>query len=106
MRREMATSPALVRIIPLGGLGVVGMNCMVVESGGGRVVIDCGLMFPNAEQAFGVDVIAPDLAYLWAAGRLDAILFTHAHEVQVAALNYLLREFPAAMVCGARFTLA
>jgi len=43
------------------------MNCMVVESGGDRVVIDCGLMFPNAEQALGVEVIAPDLSYLKAA---------------------------------------
>ncbi len=82
------------------------MNCMVVESGGDRVVIDCGLMFPNAEQALGVEVIAPDLSYLKAAGKLDAILLTHAHEDHVGALPYLLREFPDAAVCGTRFTLA
>src|SRR5438270_9714071 len=99
-------TPAPVRIIPLGGLGEVGMNCMVVESGGDRVVIDCGLMFPNAEQALGVEVIAPDLAYLKAAGKVDAILLTHAHEDHVGALHYLLREFPEATVCGTRFTLA
>src|SRR5437867_4661031 len=99
-------TPAPVRIIPLGGLGEVGMNCMVVESGGDRVVIDCGLMFPNAEQALGVEVIAPDLAYLRASGKVDAILLTHAHEDHVGALHYLLREFPDATVCGTRFTLA
>ena len=82
------------------------MNCMVVESGGDRVVIDCSLMFPNAEQALGVEVIAPDLSYLKAAGKLDAILLTHAHEDHVGALPYLLREFPDAAVCGTRFTLA
>src|SRR4030081_1663082 len=82
------------------------MNCMVVESGGDRVVIDCGLMFPNAEQALGVEVIAPDLSYLKAAGKLDAILLTHAHEDHIGALPYLLREFPDAAVCGTRFTLA
>src|SRR5205823_3801265 len=82
------------------------MNCMVVESGGDRVVIDCGLMFPNAEQALGVEVIAPDLAYLKASGKVDAILLTHAHEDHVGALHYLLREFPEATVCGTRFTLA
>jgi len=82
------------------------MNCMVVESGGDRVVIDCGLMFPNAEQALGVEVIAPDLSYLKEAGKLDAILLTHAHEDHVGALPYLLREFPDAAVCGTRFTLA
>ena len=99
-------SVAPVRIIPLGGLGEVGMNCMVVESGGDRIVIDCGLMFPNAEQALGVEVIAPDLSYLRQAGKLDAILLTHAHEDHVGALPYLLRDFPDATVCGTRFTLA
>ncbi len=97
---------APVRIIPLGGLGEVGMNCMVVESGGDRIVIDCGLMFPNAEQALGVEVIAPDLSYLKAAGKLDAVLLTHAHEDHIGALPYLLREFPDTTVCGTRFTLA
>ena len=95
-----------VRIIPLGGLGEVGMNCMVVESGGDRVVIDCGLMFPNAEQALGVEVIAPDLSYLKQTGKLDAILLTHAHEDHIGALPYLLRDFPDATVCGTKFTLA
>ena len=99
-----AESP--VRIIPLGGLGEVGMNCMVVESGGDRVVIDCGLMFPNAEQALGVEVIAPDLSYVKQTGKLDAILLTHAHEDHIGALPYLLRDFPDATVCGTRFTLA
>jgi ribonuclease J len=82
------------------------MNCMVVESGKGRLVVDCGLMFPNAEQALGVEVIAPDLSYLKRADRLDAILLTHAHEDHVGALPYLLRDFPEAAVCGTRFTLA
>src|SRR4051812_50200572 len=82
------------------------MNCMVVESGEDRVVVDCGLMFPNAEQALGVEVIAPDLSYLRSAGRVDAVLLTHAHEDHVGALPYLLREFPDAAVYGTRFTLA
>ncbi len=82
------------------------MNCMVVESGSDRVVIDCGLMFPNAEQALGVEVIAPDLSYLKSTGKVDAVLLTHAHEDHVGALPYLLREFPEATVCGTKFTLA
>src|SRR6266566_114511 len=82
------------------------MSSMVVESGGDRVVIDCGLMFPNAEQALGVEVIAPDLSYLKSSGKVDAILLTHAHEDHVGALPYLLREFPEATVCGTKFTLA
>jgi ribonuclease J len=98
--------PAKVRIIPLGGLGEVGMNCMVLESGGDRILIDCGLMFPNAEQALGVEVIAPDLSYLRKAGKVDAVLLTHAHEDHIGALPYFLREFPEAVVCGTKFTLA
>ncbi len=99
-------NPAPVRIIPLGGLGEVGMNCMVIESGGDRVVIDCGLMFPYAEQALGVEIIAPDLSYLREKGKIDAVLLTHAHEDHVGALPYLLREFPDTTVCGTKFTLA
>jgi ribonuclease J len=98
--------PAELRIIPLGGLGEVGMNCMVVESGDDRILIDCGLMFPNAEQALGVEVIAPDLSYLRQAGKLDGVLLTHAHEDHIGALPYLLREFPDAVVAGTKFTLA
>src|SRR5258708_1723335 len=82
------------------------MNCMVVESGGDHIVIDCGLMFPNAEHSLGVEVIAPDLSYLKQAGKLDAVLLTHAHEDHIGALHYLLREFPDATVCGTKFTLA
>jgi ribonuclease J len=93
-------------VIPLGGLGEVGMNCMVVESGSDRVVVDCGLMFPSGEQALGVEVIAPDLSYLKSTGKLDAVLLTHAHEDHVGALPYLLREFPDVAVCGTKFTLA
>src|SRR5436853_2116905 len=100
------STPAPVRVVPLGGLGEVGMNCMVVESGNDRLVVDCGLMFPSGEQALGVEVIAPDLSYLKSAGKLDAILLTHAHEDHIGALPYLLREFPEATVCGTKFTLA
>src|SRR5205807_5732225 len=66
----------------------------------------CGLMFPNAEQALGVEVITPDFSYLQKAGRLDAVLLTHGHEDHVGALPYLLREFPQTPVYGTRFTLA
>src|SRR5260370_22158629 len=82
------------------------MNCMVIESGGDRVVIDCGLMFPYAEQALGVEITAPDLSYLREKGKIDAVLLTHAHEDHVGALPYLLREFPDTTVCGTKFTLA
>lgn len=96
--------PAMsVRIIPLGGLGEVGMNSMVVEEDGRRVLIDCGVMFPN-DQVLGVEVAIPDLRYVREAGGLDAVLLTHGHEDHIGALPSLLKEFPVP-VYGTRFTL-
>jgi ribonuclease J len=51
------------RIIPLGGLGEIGMNLMVIEYGDASIVVDCGMMFPDA-ATLGVDVIVPDMTYI------------------------------------------
>jgi ribonuclease J len=82
------------------------MNCLVVDTGRARIVVDCGVLFPGGEAALGVEVIAPDLSYLRSAGPPDAVLLTHAHEDHVGALPYLLREWPEATLWGTRFTLA
>src|SRR5437763_14657682 len=100
------TSAALVRLVPLGGLGEVGMNCLSVETTQARLVIDCGVLFPGGEAALGVEIITPDFAYLRTAGpEVAAVLLTHAHEDHVGALPYLLREQPETPVCGTRYTL-
>jgi ribonuclease J len=93
-----------VRIIPLGGLGEVGMNSMVIEEGGRRVLVDCGVLFPT-DDVLGVEVAIPDLRYVREAGGLDAVLLTHGHEDHIGALPSLLREFPVP-VYGTRLTLA
>lgn len=78
-----------VRIVVLGGLGEIGMNCMAVESDGQIAVIDCGIMFPN--ESIGVDVILPDLSWLAEQKeRVGAIYVTHGHEDHVGALPHLL----------------
>ncbi|MDC3981655.1 ribonuclease J [Polyangium jinanense] len=92
-----------VRIIPLGGLGEVGMNAMVIEEDGRRVLVDCGVLFPN-DQVLGVEVAIPDLRYLREAGGLDAVLLTHGHEDHIGGLPSVLREFRVP-VYGTRFTL-
>ncbi|MDQ6801955.1 MAG: ribonuclease J [Acidobacteriota bacterium] len=78
------------RIIPLGGLGEIGMNLMVVEYGDASIVVDCGMMFPDA-ATLGVDVIVPDMTYIFEnAAHLKAVFLTHAHEDHIGALPFLV----------------
>lgn len=94
----------MLKLVPLGGLGEIGLNAMVVEHGGERVMVDCGLLFPSADMP-GIDAIIPDFRYLKShEGRLSAVVLTHAHEDHLGALPFLLHDFPVP-VYGTRFTL-
>lgn len=94
----------ILRLIPLGGLGEVGKNMMVVEYGQDMLLIDAGLMFPE-EEMLGVDLVLPDYSYVVQnASRLRGIVLTHGHEDHVGALPYLLREVEAP-VFGTKLTL-
>jgi ribonuclease J len=85
-------SPARLRVLPLGGLGEIGKNMMVVEYDGRIVVVDTGLMFPAPDQ-LGIDLVLPDFTYLRErAGDIEAIVLTHGHEDHVGALPFVLRE--------------
>jgi ribonuclease J len=96
---------AVLRIIPLGGLGEIGLNSMVFECQDQLVLVDAGLLFPPPELP-GVELIIPDFGYLRdAAAQLGAVLLTHAHEDHVGALPFLLRE-RSVPVYGTRLTLA
>ena len=93
------------RLIPLGGLGEVGKNMMVVESDEGIVVIDAGLSFPRDEH-LGVDLVLPDFGYLRERARdVRAVVLTHGHEDHVGALPYLLREVGVPQVWATKLTL-
>ncbi len=93
------------RIIPLGGLGEVGKNMMVYESGDDAIVVDAGLAFPRDEH-LGVDLILPDFTYLSERqGPIRAVILTHGHEDHVGALPYLLREVAVQEVWATRLTL-
>ena len=78
--------------MPLGGLGEIGKNMMVVEYGDRIVVVDSGLMFPTPDQ-LGIDLVLPDFTYLRERSEdIDAIVLTHGHEDHVGALPFVLRE--------------
>ena len=81
-----------VRIVFLGGLGEIGRNCFCLEVAGRILVVDCGLMFPDADMP-GVDLVLPDFTYLREnADRVDGVVLTHGHEDHVGGLAYLLRD--------------
>jgi len=93
------------QVIPLGGLGEFGMNCMAIRWGDDIIVIDAGLMFPEAEL-LGVDIVVPDLSYLIEnRAHVRALVLTHGHEDHIGALPWLLSEFNVP-VYGTEFTLA
>jgi ribonuclease J len=107
---ELNAPPALpaggLRIVPLGGLGEIGRNMTVFEYGGRLLIVDCGVLFPEAHQP-GVDLVLPDFTYI--ADRLedvDAIVLTHAHEDHIGAVPYLLRRKPDIPLIGSKLTLA
>jgi ribonuclease J len=80
------------KIIPLGGLGQLGRNMMVIEYGDDIVIIDCGLMFPE-DYMLGIDYVIPDITYLLdKKDKVKALLITHGHEDHVGALPFVLKK--------------
>ncbi len=97
------------RVLPLGGLGEIGKNMMVVEYEGRIVVIDTGLRFPTTDM-LGIDLVLPDFAYLRErAADIEAIVITHGHEDHLGALPWVLRELGpvhSPVVYGGPLTIA
>ena len=83
------------RVLPLGGLGEIGKNMMVIEYEGRIVVVDTGLRFPTTDM-LGIDLVLPDFTYLRErADDIEAIVITHGHEDHLGALPWVLRELRA-----------
>lgn len=94
-----------IEIIPLGGIGEFGMNCMGIRYRDEMIVVDAGMGFPE-ETPYGVDISIPNFDFLEEyRDDLTAIVLTHGHEDHVGALAYILKKFNLP-VYGSRFTLA
>jgi ribonuclease J len=80
------------RLVPLGGLGEIGLNMLLVEYGDRALAIDCGVMFPEPSM-LGIDLVVPDVSYLRERPeRLQGIVLTHGHEDHLGALPFIVRE--------------
>lgn len=94
------------KITPLGGLGEIGLNCQLWETGGKVVMVDCGLMFPD-DSHLGVDVLIPHFGAVRAIkDKLLGVILTHGHEDHIGALPWILPELKGATLYGSRFTLS
>ena len=98
-------SEAHVTLTPLGGLGEIGMNCMVLETEQSMILVDCGLMFPDV-ILYGVDVVIPRMEFiLERKHKLKAIILTHGHEDHIGALAWLVPALQQVPLYGSEFTL-
>lgn len=88
------TDAPWIRVVPLGGLGEIGKNMMVIETVNDIVVIDAGVLFPEWNMP-GIDVVIPDMDYLEEnIDRVRALLITHGHEDHIGAVPHFLKRIP------------
>jgi len=92
------------KIIPLGGLGEIGMNCMVLETDREILVIDCGLLFSDLEH-LGIEFVIPDFSYLVERkDKIKAFIITHGHEDHIGAISFAIKAGIKAPIYASAFT--
>jgi len=94
-----------VHLLPFGGLGEIGMNMMAIEYGGKILLIDCGLMFPEAYM-FGIDLVLPDIKVLEERSEdIVGLVLTHGHEDHIGAIPFLWQQLGEPAIYGTCLTL-
>jgi ribonuclease J len=104
-RSEAPSQPTL-KVIPIGGLGEMGIgkNMMAIEYDNDIVVIDCGFLFPGADYP-GINYIVPDITYLEERKhKIRGVVFTHGHLDHIGAFRHLAHRIPAP-VYASKFTI-
>jgi ribonuclease J len=92
MAKQYEQKDTKLRLLPLGGLGEIGMNCFVIEYGEDMVLIDCGVQFPDSHWP-GMDLLVPDFTYIRERlSSLRGVVVTHGHDDHIGAIPYLLKE--------------
>lgn len=105
LRLSFLMSDRKLQVVPLGGLGEFGMNSMALRYGDDIIVIDAGMMFPDAEL-LGVDIVTPDFTYLEEnASKVRGLFLTHGHEDHIGGVPFLLGSLNIP-IYGTEFTLA
>src|SRR5210317_2487989 len=105
VRTSQPLHPEAVRILALGGLGEIGLNMMVIEVAGGLLIIDCGLMFPEAYM-LGIDLVIPDIAAIAERRHeIAGIVLTHGHEDHIGAIPFLAERLGLPPIYGSPLTL-
>ncbi|MEZ4483859.1 MAG: MBL fold metallo-hydrolase [Syntrophotaleaceae bacterium] len=98
------TGADTLRLLPLGGLGEIGLNMMALEHQGELLLIDCGLMFPEAYM-LGIDLVIPDVTVLdERIGDIRGLALTHGHEDHIGAVPFLLERLGNPPIYGTALT--